>query len=51
LLLPINAENTSEKIQLFFTMKVLKKLLMDILNIIKSMYSKPIASIVLKGES
>jgi hypothetical protein len=52
LIISIDAEKAFDKIQHYFMIKVLRKLEKEgmYLNIIKAMYDKPIANIILNGE-
>jgi hypothetical protein len=52
LIISINAENTLDKIQHHFMIKALRQLGIEImhLNIVKAVYKKPIANIILNGE-
>jgi hypothetical protein len=52
LIISIDAEKASDKIQHHFMIKVLRKLGLEgkYLNIVKSIYDKPIANIILNGK-
>jgi hypothetical protein len=52
LIISIDAEKAFDKIQHHFMIKAPRKLVIEgkFLNIIKSIYDKPIANIILKGE-
>ena len=53
MIISIDAENSFDKIQLLFMIKTFQKVGIEgttYLNIIKAVYEKPIASIILNGE-